>query len=154
MKCKSGKLVTLVSYSIFYCVKQSFSTHAIKAYGGVRLQPLSFLISALDGGECSVSCPDCFIPRDRTPQHLLNRRLSGHQSQYGYFYRREKSLAPSGIQNPDCQTHNLSLFQLYYPGTHSKLYCRINTIKCKRLLLIKKCKTVYRNNPPTIQIQK
>jgi len=34
MKCKSGKFVTMVSHSTLYCVKQTFSTYAIKAYGG------------------------------------------------------------------------------------------------------------------------
>jgi hypothetical protein len=39
-----------------------------------------FLPLALDGGEWSVACPDCFTPRERT-NYLLDRRLSTPQNQ-------------------------------------------------------------------------
>jgi len=33
----------------------------------VEIELLAFLTLALDGGEWSTSCPDCFIPRETTP---------------------------------------------------------------------------------------
>jgi len=44
----------------------------MKAYGGVELYDHAFLISALDGGECSASRTGHTIPTERDPgPHLM-----------------------------------------------------------------------------------
>jgi hypothetical protein len=37
----------------------------------------------------------------------MNRRLGGSQEPFWTFWRREKSLAPSGFQTPDSPAHSL-----------------------------------------------
>jgi hypothetical protein len=49
----------------------------MKASGGVEVQPLSFLTSALDWDEWSASCPTPTMSAPgKYPQYPLNRRLS------------------------------------------------------------------------------
>jgi hypothetical protein len=49
----------------------------MKASGGVEVQLLSFLISALDWDEWSSSCPTpAILAPGKYPQHPMNRRLS------------------------------------------------------------------------------
>jgi len=51
----------------------------------MEVQHHPFLISALAEGDLSSSCCGCFIPKEITPQHPLNKRLGGPQSQFRYF---------------------------------------------------------------------
>jgi hypothetical protein len=39
----------------------------MKTYGVVKVQPHSFKISALDGCQCSASCPGRFTPGEKVP---------------------------------------------------------------------------------------
>jgi hypothetical protein len=39
--------------------------YAMRTYSGVEVELHTFLTSALDGSEWSVSCPSCFTPRIR-----------------------------------------------------------------------------------------
>ena len=66
------------------------------------------LISALDGVGGQRNAPGAL----KEARHPLNRRLSGPQG------RRTgaENLAPTGIQSPDRQTRNESLYRLSYPG--------------------------------------
>jgi hypothetical protein len=41
--------------------------HVMKMHRGVKVQLHAFLISALEGGELSVSCPTHFTPREGAP---------------------------------------------------------------------------------------
>jgi hypothetical protein len=46
--------------------------HAMKMYGGVKIQLHTFLIMVLDGGEWSASHPSCFTSEERDPYaHLI-----------------------------------------------------------------------------------
>jgi hypothetical protein len=53
----------------------------------------TFLTSALDGGEGSVSCSG-FTSRERAPQYSLDRRLGGPQRQSGHYGEEEILLSP------------------------------------------------------------
>jgi len=44
----------------------------------------------------------------------MNRRLCGSQEPFWTFWRREKSLAPSGIQTPDSPAHSLVTIPKHY----------------------------------------
>jgi hypothetical protein len=72
--------------------------HAMKTYrgSGGRAQP--FLTSELDGGEWSVSHPNHFTHRGKSPRYPLYRRLGGLHSQ-SECYREERNLLHlSGIK--------------------------------------------------------
>lgn len=60
-------------------ISSKISVHATNAYVRVALQCQSCCISALDGGEWSVSCPSQFTPEKKC-LYPLNRRLGGPQS--------------------------------------------------------------------------
>ena len=62
-------------------------------------------MSVLGGGEQSTSCSSCFVSGEE-PQYSLNRRLGGPQSQSGWFWRREKSPTPAGVQTQYCPAHS------------------------------------------------
>lgn len=56
---------------------QVLLVHTMKASGGVEVQLLSFLTSALDWDEWSASCPTpAMLAPGKYPQYPLNRRLS------------------------------------------------------------------------------
>jgi hypothetical protein len=52
--------------------------HATEALGGKR-SSYSFLTSAVDGGEWSVSRPVCALPQGKDPRYPFYRRLGGPQ---------------------------------------------------------------------------
>jgi len=60
---------------------------------GVEEQLYSLVTTVLDGGGCSMPCPDLFTPR-RKPQYPLYRRLGGPQSQSAWVWSRENLLCP------------------------------------------------------------
>jgi hypothetical protein len=56
----------------------------MKTYGVVEVYLQAFLTSALDGGECSASCPGRFTPRERaTGTHWIGGCV-GPQSRSGH----------------------------------------------------------------------
>jgi hypothetical protein len=57
--------------------------HTMKTYWGLEVYLHSFLTSALDGGEWSVSLNGHFFPLGKSPRYPLDRRLGGHQSRSG-----------------------------------------------------------------------
>ena len=65
---------------------------------GVEVQLQSFLTSALDGCEWSVSHPGRFITLDEIPMSV-RRRLAGPYSQSGYF-EEERNLGSRWDWNP------------------------------------------------------
>jgi hypothetical protein len=74
----------------------------MKAYGGLDVQTHVFLISALDGGEWSVSRPSRFTPEGKNPRYPLERRLCGPQSRSGRR-EEEKILGPTRARTPTHQ---------------------------------------------------
>jgi len=63
----------------------------MKAYRGAEVQHLSFLTSALDGGELSASHPSYSVPGVKV-QYPFNRRLGGPKNWSGCFG--DKSFLP------------------------------------------------------------
>jgi hypothetical protein len=56
------------------------------------------LTLALDGGEWSASCPRHFIPQEKSPWYLLDRRLGGPQSCSGCGGEEKNSQPPLEIE--------------------------------------------------------
>jgi hypothetical protein len=78
----------------------------MKTYGVIRgILPLNLNL-ALDGGQRLTSRRDRFTSR-KEPRNPLNRRLYGPENRSGRFWRREKSLVPTGIRTPDCLARSL-----------------------------------------------
>jgi len=84
--------------------------HATKAHTVVELQIYSFLTSALDGCQRSVSHPGHFQP-GKERRYQLNRRTGGHQRKSKCFGE-EKSLASAGIRNPNRSIHSIFIYLL------------------------------------------
>jgi hypothetical protein len=64
-----------------------------------------FLTPTLHGGERSKSLPGSFTSGNNLP-YILNRRLRGHQSWSGNFWRKENSFTSTGIRIPDLLVRN------------------------------------------------
>jgi hypothetical protein len=88
--------------------------YAVKAYGGLEIWLHSFLISALEGGEGSVSRSGCFIPPwENNPRYPLNKE---------WLVRRVGLEALESDQDTSgVQPVAYSLFQLSYSDS-TKLY--------------------------------
>jgi hypothetical protein len=56
------KLLTIQQVKLYLCL---IKHHGMETYEGVEIQPHTFLTSALERGEWSTSCPDCFVSRER-----------------------------------------------------------------------------------------
>jgi hypothetical protein len=69
----------------------------MKAYCGMDIQLHTFLTSALDGGEWSVSRPDRFT-KGNNRRYPLDRRLGGPQSQAGRGGEEKNSQPLPGIE--------------------------------------------------------
>jgi len=56
------------------------------------------LISALDGGEWSASCPGCYTPRERACHYPLDRKLGGPQRKSGHGGEKKNSQSLPGLK--------------------------------------------------------
>jgi len=89
----------------------------MKIYGGLEVHLHTFLISAVDGGEWSASCPSCFTTRE-SPWNPMDRRLCGYQSWSGCSDKEMKFLPPLGI-NPGCPACSLVSIPTELPWLHA-----------------------------------
>jgi hypothetical protein len=67
---------------------------------------LSFLTSALNGGEWSASGPSLY-PQEKSPQYQFYRSLGGPQSRCGQC-RVDKNISPHQEYDPDCSSRGTS----------------------------------------------
>jgi hypothetical protein len=62
---------------------QSLESCPATRHAGVK-GPYSFLTSALDGGECTASCPGRTLPPRKVPQYTLDRTLTARGTDGNY----------------------------------------------------------------------
>jgi len=87
-----------------HCKSKVFPIHSIKAYTGNR-GIIPFLKWGLDGSKWLTSCPGRFAPV-KEPQHPLNTRLGGPQSQSGYFGDSKNLMPLTGFELQTIQPSN------------------------------------------------
>ena len=97
----------------------------------MKVQPHSFLSSALDGGEWLTSRPGRFNP-GKQPRYLLNRKLGGTQSRSGDFAEENDLLPLPGF--PDRPARSLVATPSILPRLLSgnwnspKWYCKTSVL--------------------------
>jgi hypothetical protein len=102
LKCRRGWTVYWVKQSK---AKQSRYTPR-RRLRGEEYSSYSFLTSALDGGEWSVSCPGRALPRGKDPQYPLYGRLGGPEPVWTKRLE-EKSFAPARDRTPITRSSSL-----------------------------------------------
>jgi hypothetical protein len=86
------------------------------------------------GGECSVSRPCCFTPRESAPLYSLDRRLNGPQSRCGRLGQK-KILDPQRLELRPLRhpARSQPLYRLSYPTSHMFVYVYVHIYICARL---------------------
>jgi hypothetical protein len=84
--------------------------------GEWRYSATCSLTLALDGGECSASCPQPLYPQGKSPWYPLDRRLGGPQSQSGCGGEEKNSQPLPGLKSliiqPIAQHYTTELSQI------------------------------------------
>jgi hypothetical protein len=117
----------VLPHSIHLLHKKVSPAHAMKAYGGAKVQFSSFLTSVLDGDECLAFMHWPLYHQERTLTALEYETGSAPEL-VRRFYRREKGPEACRLEPRMRQPMDHSLHRLCYPTSQYCIYININIL--------------------------